>query len=173
MVAKHLWPLSGTVAYLPLIHVFRSTPRSRIFAPQVIRSLITPAYSVSKRHQLICSLLHIRKKRTPRPLAWMSFTLTLIFLGKYGDFDSWQKAEVSSLVKRRKREEGSKEEATWPRPCEKITVWAMLVLKDWLEDLNFSGRLISCVLKNVLFNVFIVGFENYISPLKNTMTNNK
>ena len=45
----------------------------------------------------------------------------------------------------------------------------MSVLKDWLEDLNFSGRFMSCVVKNVLFNVFVVGLANCISLLKNTM----
>ena len=45
----------------------------------VVRSLIIPAFSVAKRGQLICSPLHIGKKCTPRPLVWMSFTLTLIF----------------------------------------------------------------------------------------------
>ena len=44
----------------------------------------------------------------------------------------------------------------------------MSVLKDWLEDLNFSGRFMSCVVKNVLFNVFVVGLANCISLLKNT-----
>ena len=29
--------------------------------------------------------------------------------GKYGDFNSWQKAELSSAVKKRKREESSEE----------------------------------------------------------------
>ena len=29
--------------------------------------------------------------------------------GKYGDFNSWQKAELLSLVKKRKREESSEE----------------------------------------------------------------
>ena len=38
----------------------------------------------------------------------MSFTLTGIFL-KYGAFDSWQKAELSSPVKKRNREASSEE----------------------------------------------------------------
>ena len=35
------------------------------------------------------------------------FHMTLIFLGKYRDFNSWQTAELSSPVKKRKREESS------------------------------------------------------------------
>ena len=49
----------------------------------------------------------------------------------------------------------------------------MVGLKDRLEDLNFSGQLFSCVLKNVLFDVFVVGLANYISLLKNIMNGNK
>ena len=39
----------------------------------------------------------------------MSFTLTLIFWENKVDFNSWQKAELSSPVKKRKREESSEE----------------------------------------------------------------
>ena len=40
--------------------------------------------------------------------------INLNILGKYGDFESWQKAELSSPVKKRKREESSKEgEVKW------------------------------------------------------------
>ena len=54
----------------------------------------------------------------------------------------------------------------------KSTVWAMSVLKDWLVDLNFIGQLMSCVLKNVLFNIiFDAGLTNYISLLKNNECN--
>ena len=42
------------MAFLPLIHLFRITPYSKIFALQVVRSLFTPASSVNKRHQLSC-----------------------------------------------------------------------------------------------------------------------
>ena len=35
------------------------------------------------------------------------FHINLNILGKYGDFNSWQKAELSSPVKKRKREESS------------------------------------------------------------------
>ena len=37
------------------------------------------------------------------------FHINFNILGKYGDFNSWQKAELSSPVKKRKREESSKE----------------------------------------------------------------
>ena len=37
------------------------------------------------------------------------FHINFNILGKYGDFNSWQKAELSSLVKKSKREESSKE----------------------------------------------------------------
>ena len=118
------------------------------------------------------------------------FNITFNIFGKYGDLDSWQKAELSSLVKKINREESSEEgeakqhKVLDDRDVDKIedrhklnnkksTLWAMSVLKDWLEDLSFSGHLISCVLKNVLFNVFVVGLANYISLLKNTMNGNK
>ena len=35
------------------------------------------------------------------------FHINFNIFGKYSDFDSWQKAELSSLVKKRKREESS------------------------------------------------------------------
>ena len=38
------------------------------------------------------------------------FHINFNILGKYSDFNSWQKAELSSLVKKRKREESSEEE---------------------------------------------------------------
>ena len=41
----------------------------------------------------------------------MSFTLTLLFFLKYGDFESCLKAELLSPVKKTKREESSKAEA--------------------------------------------------------------
>ena len=37
------------------------------------------------------------------------FHINFNILGKYGDFNSWQKAELSSPVKKRKREESSEE----------------------------------------------------------------
>ena len=37
------------------------------------------------------------------------FQINFNIFGKYGEFDSWQKAELSSPVKKRKREEGSEE----------------------------------------------------------------
>ena len=37
------------------------------------------------------------------------FHINFNTLGKYSDFNSWQKAELSSPVKKRKREESSKE----------------------------------------------------------------
>ena len=37
------------------------------------------------------------------------FHINFNILGKYADFSSWQKAELSSAVKRRKREESSEE----------------------------------------------------------------
>ena len=37
------------------------------------------------------------------------FHINLYILGKYGDFNSWQKAELSSPVKNRKRDESSEE----------------------------------------------------------------
>ena len=37
------------------------------------------------------------------------FHINLNILGRYGDFNSWHKADVSSPVKKRKREESSKE----------------------------------------------------------------
>ena len=37
------------------------------------------------------------------------FQINFNIFGKYDEFDSWQKAELSSLVKKRKREEGSEE----------------------------------------------------------------
>ena len=37
------------------------------------------------------------------------FNINFYIFGKYGDFNSWQKAELSSPVKKRKREESSKE----------------------------------------------------------------
>ena len=108
------------------------------------------------------------------------FHVNFNIFGKYGDFNSCQKAELLSPVKKRKREESSKEgEAKWHKVLDdrdidiiekdrhklntkKSTVWAISVLKDWLEDLNFSGRLISFVSKSVLLNVFVVGLANYI-----------
>ena len=98
--------MSRKVAFLPLIYVFRITPRSTIFALQVVRSLITPASLVAKRRQLICRLLHIGKKHTPRPLVWMSFTLTVIF---------WENMVILSLRKRlscRHRSSKDKEESS-------------------------------------------------------------
>ena len=42
------------------------------------------------------------------------FHISFNIFGKYGDFNSWQKAELSSPVKKRKREESSEEgEAKW------------------------------------------------------------
>ena len=35
------------------------------------------------------------------------FRINFNIFGKYSDFDSWQKAELSTLVKKRKREESS------------------------------------------------------------------
>ena len=96
---KHIWLSSRKVAFLPLIHVFLNTPCSWIFHPQVMRSLNTQVYLVTKRHQLICSLLHIGKKCTP------NVQINFNIFGKYGDFESWQKAELSSPVEKRKREE--------------------------------------------------------------------
>ena len=110
--------------------------------------------------------------------------------GKYSDFESWPKAELSSPVKKRKREESGEEgEAKWhkvldDRDVDKIKEdrhelntkrarYGPSVFKDWLEDLNFSGRFISCVLKNVLLNVSVVGLAISISLLKNTMNGNK
>ena len=84
------------------------------------------------------------------------FHTNLNIFGKYGDFESWQKAELSSPVKKRKRKESSEEgEAKWHKVLDdrdtdkteadrhelntkKSMVWAMSVLKDWLENLNFS-----------------------------------
>ena len=83
------------------------------------------------------------------------FHINFNIFGKYGDYDSWQKAELSSLVKTRKREESSEEgeakrhKVLDDRDADKIEdrhklntkkskVWAMSVLNDWLEDLNFS-----------------------------------
>ena len=37
------------------------------------------------------------------------FNINFNILGKYSDFDSWWKAELSSPVKKRKREESSEE----------------------------------------------------------------
>ena len=37
------------------------------------------------------------------------FHINFNILGKYGDFNSWQKAELSSPVKNRKRDESSEE----------------------------------------------------------------
>ena len=37
------------------------------------------------------------------------FHINFNIFGKYGDFNSWQKAELSSPVKKRKREESSEE----------------------------------------------------------------
>ena len=37
------------------------------------------------------------------------FHINLNIFGKYGDFTSWQKAELSSTVKKRKRDESSEE----------------------------------------------------------------
>ena len=111
------------------------------------------------------------------------FHSTFNIFGKYSDLEAWQKAEWSSPVKKRKREESSEEgEAKWHKVLDdtdvdkieedhhelntkKCTVWAMSVLKDWLEDLNFSGQLISCVLKNVLFNVFRFILSGLRSPI--------
>ena len=106
------------------------------------------------------------------------FHINFNIFGKYGDFESWQKAELTSPVKKSKREE-SREEGEAKRhkvlddrdvdkikedqhklSSKKSTVWAKSVLKDCLEDFNFSGR---------LFNIFVVGLANYISLLKNTM----
>ena len=118
------------------------------------------------------------------------FHINLNIFEKYSDFKSWQKAELSSPVKKRKREESSEEgepkqhKVLDDRDVDKIEedhhelntkqsmVWAMSVLKDWLEDLNFSRRLIF-VLKNVLFKAFVVSLANYISLLKNTINGNK
>ena len=42
------------------------------------------------------------------------FHINFNILGKYSDFNTWQKAELSSSVKKRKREESSEEgEAKW------------------------------------------------------------
>ena len=42
------------------------------------------------------------------------FHINSNIFGKYSDFESWQEAELSSLVKKRKREESNKEgEAKW------------------------------------------------------------
>ena len=42
------------------------------------------------------------------------FHIDFNIFGKYGDFDSWQRAELSSPVKKRKREESSEEgEVKW------------------------------------------------------------
>ena len=106
------------------------------------------------------------------------FHINFNIFGKYSDLESWQKAELSSPVKKREREE-SREEGEAKRhkvlddrdvdiieeDRHELSVWAKSVLKDWSEDLNFSGRSISCVLKNVLFNIFVVGLANYISLL--------
>lgn len=37
------------------------------------------------------------------------FHINFNIIRKYGDFHSWQKAELSSLVKKREREESSEE----------------------------------------------------------------
>ena len=114
------------------------------------------------------------------------FHINFNIFGKNCDFESWQKAELSSPVKKRKRErKAAKKEKRnstkfWMTETllkieddrhklntKKSTVWAMSVLKDWLEDLNFRGRFISCVLKSVLSNDFVIGLVNYISLLKN------
>ena len=44
------------------------------------------------------------------------FHINFNILGKYSDFNSWQKAELSSPVKKRKREESSKEGEA--KPCQ-------------------------------------------------------
>ena len=44
------------------------------------------------------------------------FHINFNILGKYGDFNSWHKDDVSSLVKKRKREESREEgEVKWRR----------------------------------------------------------
>ena len=39
----------------------------------------------------------------------VEFHINFNIFGKYTDFNSWQKAELSSLVEKRKREESGKE----------------------------------------------------------------
>ena len=48
------------------------------------------------------------------------FHINFNIFGKYGDFKSWQKAELSSPVKERKREESSEEGEEKQRLCHRF-----------------------------------------------------
>ena len=53
------------------------------------------------------------------------FHINFNIFGKYSDFESWQKAELLSPVKKRKREESSEEEEA--KQCR----FGELYLKNW------------------------------------------
>ena len=80
------------------------------------------------------------------------FHINFNIFGKYGDFDSWQKAELSSPREESSEEgEAKRHKGLDDRVADKIkadqhklnskksTVWAVSVSKDWFKDLNFSG----------------------------------
>ena len=95
------------------------------------------------------------------------FQINFNIFGKDGDFNSWLKAELSSRVKKRKREESREEgEARWHKVLDdrdidkkeedqrelntkKRTVWAISVLKHWLEEKNMSSDLFNCSVESL------------------------
>ena len=95
------------------------------------------------------------------------FHINFNVFGAYGDFSSWQKAELSSPVKKRKREESSKEgEAKWETGREKLQLGATKVLRadhtDFQKGFLYSHEL-SIHLQSVAW--FNLAQQNWCSEL--------